>query len=85
MASKKKTPAAKTKAPRVAGKLPIGTVLTREYKGKPYTVEIIDDGYRYEGETFSSLTALAKAITKYPNISGPEFFKPAFEAANAKK
>jgi hypothetical protein len=45
-------------------RLPIpGTVLAREYKGKTVRVTVLDDGFDYAGEFYSSLTAVAEAIT----------------------
>ena len=83
----KKAPPAKTKPSQVVGRLPEGTVVVRNYNGKDYRVKILANGaYEMDGKAFDSLTALAKEITKYPSISGPQFFKPAFEAAtNGKK
>lgn len=50
-------------------------VLSREFKGTVHEVEIVDgEGYVYNGETYKSLTAVAKAITGYAAISGPRFF-----------
>ena len=75
-AAKKATPAKGAPA-SVAGvlKLPaIGEKLTRTYNGKDHVVEVVKDGFRYEGTTYSSLTALAKKITGYKAISGPAFF-----------
>lgn len=42
---------------------PVGTILTRKYKGKEYAVTILADGFEYDGETFGSLSAVALAIT----------------------
>ncbi len=64
----KKTPRAVTAA------IADGTMLVREYKGKTHNVEQLSEGYRYNGEDFKSLTAIAKKITGYPSISGPAFF-----------
>lgn len=61
----------------VAGvlKLPaVGSKLTRSYQGKDHIVEVVEGGFKYQGETFTSLTALAKKITGYKSISGPAFF-----------
>jgi hypothetical protein len=46
-------------------RLPIpGTVLTRTYKGKHVAVTVLDDGtFDYEGQTYRSLSAIAKVIT----------------------
>ena len=42
---------------------PPGSVITREYKGKTLGVEVLEDGFRYDGERYGSLSAVAKAIT----------------------
>ena len=75
-AAKKATPAKGAPA-TVAGvlKLPaIGSKLTRTYRDKEIVVEVLKDGFRYDGETYTSLTALAKKITGYKAISGPALF-----------
>ena len=75
-AAKKATPAKATTA-SVAGtlRLPaIGEKMARTYQGKEHVVEVLKDGFRYDGETYTSLTALAKKITGYKAISGPAFF-----------
>jgi len=75
-AARQTTPA-KGAPTSVAGvlKLPaIGSKLTRKYRGKEIVVEVTKDGFRYDGATYTSLTALAKAITGYKAISGPAFF-----------
>ena len=40
-----------------------GTILTREYKGRVLQVEVLDDGFSFEGDRYNSLTAVAKKIT----------------------
>ena len=75
-AVKKATPA-KGAPVSVAGtlRLPaIGEKLTRTYRGKDHIIEVVDGGFKHEGKTYTSLTALAKAITGYKAISGPAFF-----------
>jgi len=75
-AVKKATPSKGAPA-SVAGtlRLPaIGEKMTRTYQGKDHVVEIVEGGFRYQGETYTSLTALAKQITGYKAISGPAFF-----------
>jgi hypothetical protein len=42
---------------------PAGTIITRSYKGRNLAVEVLDDGFAFEGERFKSLSAVAKAIT----------------------
>lgn len=40
-----------------------GTTLTRRYKGELIAVQVLTDGFEYEGEVYPSLSAVAKAIT----------------------
>jgi hypothetical protein len=40
-----------------------GTLLTRKYKGQMIQVEVLTDGFRFEGEKFKSLSAVAQAVT----------------------
>jgi hypothetical protein len=42
---------------------PPGTIITRTYKGESLQVKILDDSFEFEGETYQSLSAVAKAIT----------------------
>ena len=50
-----------------------GTVLQRKYKGRIVEVEITDNGVKYDGEIFASLSAVAKHITG-SHWSGHRFF-----------
>jgi hypothetical protein len=50
-----------------------GTVLRRTWKGQQYVVENKDGVYYYEGQAFTSLSAVAKHITGHER-SGPAFF-----------
>jgi len=50
-----------------------GTQLIREWNGRRYQVEVSDDGYRFNGERFTSLSAIALQITG-TTWSGPRFF-----------
>tara|TARA_B100000678_G_scaffold291620_1_gene309906 strand:- start:5119 stop:5532 length:414 start_codon:yes stop_codon:yes gene_type:complete len=50
-----------------------GTRLVREWNGVKHVVDVDDDGIRYLGETYKSLTAVAKKITG-AHWSGPRFF-----------
>jgi hypothetical protein len=52
---------------------PVGTVLTRAYKGKTLQVKVLADGFEYEGQKYTSLSALAKVITGN-HCNGPAFF-----------
>jgi hypothetical protein len=58
--------------------LKIGTVLVRDYRGRRHTVTVGPDGYVWEGQPYSSLSAIARAITGTV-WNGPRFFavKPA--------
>jgi hypothetical protein len=40
-----------------------GTVLTRKWKGRTVLVEVLAKGFRYEDRQYSSLSAIATAIT----------------------
>ena len=41
-----------------------GTVLTREYHGQEIRVVALEDGqFEYDGQVFTSLSAVAKAVT----------------------
>lgn len=51
-----------------------GTALEREYKGRTMKVHILEDGFEYEGEKYTSLSAVAKAITG-SHTSGFLFFR----------
>jgi hypothetical protein len=53
---------------------PPGTVLTRKYKGRDLQVQVLPDGFRFEGENYPSLSAVAKAITG-SHCNGFLFFK----------
>ena len=45
-------------------RLPLpGTLLTRKWKGHTLLVEVLKDGFRYESRHYSSLSAIAVAIT----------------------
>ena len=56
-----------------AGSVSPGTHLVREWNGRTYQVEILDSGYRFDGKTYPSLTAITKRITG-THWSGPRFF-----------
>lgn len=50
-----------------------GTQLVREWNGRRYQVEVLEDGFRMNGERFGSLSAIALRITG-TTWSGPRFF-----------
>jgi hypothetical protein len=53
---------------------PPGSVLTRIYKGEALQVKVLDGGFEFEGHTFKSLSAVAKAITG-THCNGYHFFR----------
>jgi hypothetical protein len=53
--------------------LKIGTVLVRDYQGRRHTVTVGPEGYVWEGTSYSSLSAIARAITGTV-WNGPRFF-----------
>ena len=50
-----------------------GTILTRRYKGRTLQVEVLEHGFLFEGKTYRSLSAVAKAVTG-SHCSGHFFF-----------
>jgi Protein of unknown function (DUF2924) len=50
-----------------------GTVLVRDYQGQRHTVTVMSDGFDWQGTTYASLSAIARAITGTA-WSGPRFF-----------
>ena len=66
-----KRPSANPRDPRLPA---VGQTLTREFKGRTIEVKVTDDGFEFEGESFRSISAVARHITGYM-ISGPVFFR----------
>ena len=52
---------------------PVGSQITRKYKGRTITVTVLADGFEYQGERYRSLTAVTKAITG-SHMNGFRFF-----------
>jgi Protein of unknown function (DUF2924) len=50
-----------------------GTVLVRDYHGQRHTVTVAPDGFDWQGTSYPSLSAIARAITGTA-WSGPRFF-----------
>lgn len=63
-------PKATTSVPR---KLTPGTRLVRDWHGEGHIVTVLEKGFEYDGKTWRSLTAVAKAITG-SHWNGPRFF-----------
>lgn len=53
--------------------LTLGTQLVREWNGRIYRVRVTGDGFEMDGQSYRSLTAIAKRITG-AGWSGPRFF-----------
>ena len=49
------------------------TKLVREFKGKRYTVIVLNDGYEFNGKKYKSLSAIANKITG-TRWNGKKFF-----------
>ncbi len=50
-----------------------GTRLVREWNGALHEVDVLENGYLWRGQSYRSLSAIAKAITG-TKWSGPRFF-----------
>jgi hypothetical protein len=50
-----------------------GARLVREWRGRTYAVTVTENGFEYDGTSYSSLTKIAKKITG-AHWSGPRFF-----------
>ena len=50
-----------------------GSRLVREWHGKAHHVDVIEEGFVFEGKTYASLSAIAREITG-ARWSGPRFF-----------
>jgi hypothetical protein len=50
-----------------------GAVITRRYKGVEHSVEVLADGFIWNGETYPTLSAVSKAMTGQ-HLNGFAFF-----------
>lgn len=50
-----------------------GNRLVRDWQGKTYIVDVLEDGFRWQEQTYKSLSAIASEITG-TRWSGPRFF-----------
>ena len=60
-------------APARSDHLGVGARITREWRGVVHGVDRVADGFRWEGTAYSSLSAVAKAISGVKR-NGPQFF-----------
>jgi hypothetical protein len=51
----------------------VGTVITKDWQGRVYTVMVQTDGFAFEGRTYQSLSEIARCITG-TRWNGPAFF-----------
>ncbi len=58
---------------RLKSNLVIGTQISREHNGVVHEVEVIKDGFEYNGKKWNSLSAIATKITG-TRWNGPRFF-----------
>jgi hypothetical protein len=65
-----KKPTSRIELPR---RIKSGAVLIREWKGKVVRVTVVENGFLFEGKTFSSLSEIALLITG-TKWNGPRFF-----------
>jgi hypothetical protein len=69
------TPANSTLKLRSDARVPApGAVLTRSYKGRTLRVQVLAHGFLYAGQTYPSLSAVAKAVTG-SHCNGYLFFR----------
>ena len=50
-----------------------GTIMMREWNGRPHRVMVVDQGFSWNGKTYDSLSKIAHAITG-TKWNGPRFF-----------
>ena len=58
---------------RIYPRLKPGTRLMREWRGRSHEVQVLDDGFSWQGTHYRSLSAIARKITGTA-WSGPLFF-----------
>ena len=51
-----------------------GSKLIREWNGVTHVVEVLEDGFEWQGKRYRSLSAIARSITG-ARWSGPRFFR----------
>lgn len=68
-----KAPSGTAPRQRSTPKPTTGTRLVREWRGQIHVVDITDGGVQYNGNTYKSLSQVARAITG-ARWSGPRFF-----------
>jgi hypothetical protein len=51
----------------------VGTIITKDWQGRVYTVLVQTDGFAFDGQTYQSLSEIARRITG-TRWNGPAFF-----------
>ena len=78
------TPTAVTCGPVRDPRLPpVGSTITRTFKGRMLEVLVTETGFEFEGEIFSSISALAKHITGHTAVNGWVWFRLGVTAGGA--
>ncbi len=74
VARRLRTTASDSPGSHASAKVPrLGDRLIREWNGRTYVVDVVDGGFVLDDATYSSLSAVARAITG-ARWSGPRFF-----------
>ncbi|NGX97231.1 MAG: DUF2924 domain-containing protein [Candidatus Afipia apatlaquensis] len=58
---------------RIPRQVKTGTELVRDFRGKSHRVQIMQDGFLYDGKVYASLSEIARLITG-TRWNGPRFF-----------
>lgn len=70
-----KTPKAEKPAAKKATMPEVGTVLRASYKKQEFKATVVEDGVRWNGKVYKSLSAAGCAITGRPTCNGWAFFR----------
>jgi hypothetical protein len=62
---------------------PVGSTITRKFKGRMLEVTVLEEGFDFEGSTFSSLSRLASRICGAKSCNGYSFFRLGVSAGGA--
>jgi hypothetical protein len=72
--------AERTRTPQRDSRLPeVGTTLQRQYQGKTICVNVLKDGFEYDGKRYDSLSSIASSVTG-TRWNGFSFFRLQQEA-----
>ena len=61
----------KPKDPRIP---PIGSIISKTYRGQQIEVKVLEDGFEYKGKVYKSISRVAMTIVKH-TVSGYFFFR----------